>query len=63
MLFPVRCMTCNKVIGSLHKKYEEELKKGKSNKEILDELKINKICCRRMFLSNVDLFDSLINYA
>lgn len=62
MIFPIRCMTCNKVIGSLFEKYEDNIKQGMTSKESLDSLNINRICCRRMFLSNVDLFESLIKY-
>jgi len=55
MIIPVRCFTCNKVIGSKWKPYCELLKSGKSECEALEELKIVRYCCRRMLLSHVDL--------
>lgn len=30
--------------------------------KILDKLGFNRYCCRRMFLSHVDLIDKLLNY-
>lgn len=37
----------------------EELKNKTKEGKILDELKLNKYCCRRMMLSHVDLCDKI----
>ncbi|WP_081622993.1 DNA-directed RNA polymerase subunit N [Archaeoglobus sulfaticallidus] len=50
-MFPVRCFTCGKVIGHLWESYQEKLREGKTPKEALDELSIDRYCCRRMFLT------------
>ena len=59
MIIPVRCFTCGKVIGNLWNKYAT-LKDEKSIEEALDDLKLNKMCCRRMMISHVNLIDDLI---
>jgi DNA-directed RNA polymerase subunit N len=63
MSFPVRCFTCNKVIGGYEQKYETELANGSNPKQILDNLGILRYCCRRMFLGHVNLIDQLILYS
>lgn len=62
MLMPVRCFSCGFPVGEYYEKYNELLKKGKSSKDALDELKIEKYCCRRMLLSNVDYIHELLKY-
>jgi DNA-directed RNA polymerase I, II, and III subunit RPABC5 len=61
MIIPVRCFTCGKVIGNLWNKYNF-LKKEKSVEEALDDLKLHKMCCRRMMITHVNLIDDLISY-
>ncbi len=56
-MFPVRCFTCGAVIAHLWEEYKKKLAEGKSPKEALDELGIERYCCRRMFLT----YKSIIN--
>jgi len=60
MAFPVRCFTCNKVIGALEKKYFGMLDEGFEPKDALDVLNVKRICCRRMFLGYVNIIDHLL---
>jgi DNA-directed RNA polymerase subunit N len=53
-MIPVRCFTCGKVIARYHPRYIQEIEKGRDPKDVLDELKIMRYCCRRMLLSNVE---------
>ena len=70
MLIPVRCF-CNKVIGHLWKKYDNEvqLKISQGGDEsivrgkVMDDLGLSKYCCRRMFLGHVDVIDTLLKYS
>lgn len=55
MIIPIRCMTCGKPVGHLWEKYNEEIKKGKKPKKVLDELGIERYCCRSLFLTHKDL--------
>jgi len=66
VIIPVRCFTCGKVIGDIYeqyklrkKAYDKAVKAGEKPKEtpkdILDDLGVNRYCCRRMILTHVDL--------
>ncbi|MFQ5838218.1 MAG: DNA-directed RNA polymerase subunit N [Thermoplasmata archaeon] len=62
MIIPVRCFTCGRVIGSDWKRYIELMGAGKEPKEALDELGLERYCCRRMLLSHVDLIEDVIPF-
>lgn len=73
MLIPVRCFTCNKVIGHKWNDYcqyvEEEMSSGKTEMESRDialqkvGLPPEKYCCRRMMLGHVNVIDDLLLYS
>ena len=64
MLIPVRCFTCNRVIGHLWNHYKELITE-KSPGEALDELGLTseKYCCRRMLLGHIDIIDRILQYS
>ena len=49
-MFPIRCTTCNKVLGDLVDSYEKKISEGKSPLECFIELKLRRYCCRSDFL-------------
>ena len=67
MIIPIRCFTCGKVVADKWKPFlkmveEAENKKTKDEhykKKILDKLKLQRYCCRRMILANVDMCDKI----
>lgn len=61
-MFPVRCFTCAAVIGNMWTKYADLLRKGITPKDALDELGFDLICCRRMFISHIDVANKNIIY-
>ncbi len=61
MEFPVRCFTCGAVLGHLYEDYVK-ISKEKSPEVALDELGVGRYCCRRMFLSHVDLVNIVTKY-
>jgi len=61
MEFPVRCFTCGSVIGHKFEEYKTEIKE-KNPDVVLDELGFDRYCCRRMFLSHVDLLQHVLRY-
>lgn len=61
MEFPVRCFTCGSVIGDLYEEYKEGLK-NKDPDVVLDELGVGRYCCRRMFISHVDIVESVLRH-
>ena len=43
-------------------KYQKELAKGKSPKQVMDELGLRRYCCRGLFLSHVELIDTVARF-
>jgi len=63
MMVPVRCFTCGKVVGEHWPAYDERVNEGDENAgEVLDDLGIERHCCRRMFVSHKDLVDIVAPY-
>ena len=73
VIIPVRCFTCGKIIGDAYKEYEQryaEYKKlinsgekpKETPKQILDDLGIDRYCCRRMILTHVELIGESAPY-
>ncbi|MEM2176892.1 MAG: DNA-directed RNA polymerase subunit N [Archaeoglobaceae archaeon] len=60
--FPIRCFSCGAVIAHLYPKYLELLKSGKTPKQALDELKIQRYCCRRMFLTHKSVIGEIARF-
>ena len=57
MIIPIRCFSCGKPIAHLWEKYKERVEKGEPSKEVLDELGMERYCCRAMFLGQTDLVE------
>ena len=62
MLVPVRCFSCNKVIGSSYEEFIERKEKGEDPAEVMNDLGIKRYCCRKIFVSHLDLIDELLPY-
>ncbi|MFW6285801.1 MAG: DNA-directed RNA polymerase subunit N [Nanoarchaeota archaeon] len=62
MIIPVRCFSCGKVIGSKWEKYQKLLQEGKKPKEALDELQLERFCCRGAIISHVESIDIIGSY-
>jgi DNA-directed RNA polymerase subunit N len=73
VIIPVRCFTCGKVISSLYDEYKKRYeayetavaageKPKETPKEILDALGVDRYCCRRMIISQVDLLKEAAPY-
>ena len=63
MIIPIRCFSCGKVIGSIYEEMKRRMDAGENPKEVLDDLKVNRYCCRRMLLSHIDLIDEVMPYS
>lgn len=62
MQLPVRCLSCGKVISQHWEEYEERTDDGEDSGEVLDDLGIEKYCCRTMFVSHVDTIDEVAEH-
>ena len=60
MIIPIRCFSCGKPIAHLYKKFKEEVDAGKTAKQALDELGVERYCCRAAFLGQTDTLE-LVN--
>ena len=54
MIIPVRCFSCGKPIGQLWEEYKKRIAEGESSKKVLDELGLDRVCCRSVFLGQSD---------
>ncbi|MDD2444618.1 MAG: DNA-directed RNA polymerase subunit N [Candidatus Nanoarchaeia archaeon] len=60
MIIPIRCFSCGKPIAHLYEKYKEMILEGKTPKQALDELGIERYCCRAQFLGHSEMLE-LVN--
>ncbi|HLC45352.1 MAG TPA: DNA-directed RNA polymerase subunit N [archaeon] len=62
MLVPVRCFSCGKPVGHLYEKYKERTGKGEEVNKVLDDFGLERYCCRRMLLTQVDIAEEIMQY-
>jgi DNA-directed RNA polymerase I, II, and III subunit RPABC5 len=63
MIIPIRCYTCNKVIGNKWETYVKYIEEnGYSNNDAFIKLGLIRYCCRRMFLSHIEILEKILNY-
>ena len=62
MIIPIRCYTCGKPVAAFWEEYQKKVEAGESPDKVLDELGLDRYCCRRMILSNRELIDELIKF-
>jgi len=61
MLIPIRCFSCGKPIGHLWEEFKDRVEnKGEDSKKVLEDLGLERYCCRSMFLGQVDTLE-LVN--
>ena len=59
MIIPVRCFTCGKVVGHLWEEFKKRTEAGEEPKKVLDDLGLERYCCRALFLGHVDLLKKI----
>jgi DNA-directed RNA polymerase subunit N (RpoN/RPB10) len=72
MIVPIRCFTCGRIMADISDYYEKEkLKLDNTNDvdklyknfekihtgELLNKLGLNRYCCRRNLIANIDMMD------
>ena len=62
MLIPVRCFTCGNLIADKFDDYQTKLKAGEDPEKVLNDLQINRYCCRRMILTTVETIQQVIPF-
>ncbi len=62
-MFPVRCYTCNLLIGHFYNEWTRRVSDHEPRRDILDSFELNRMCCRRMFLTHVHVTNDLKQYS
>ncbi len=62
MIIPIRCFSCGKPIAHLWEKYKKQISQGVSEKKALDELGLDRQCCRAMFLGQEDFVEIISRF-
>ena len=62
MIIPIRCWSCGKPVAQLWEEFDARSMKGENKKDILDELGLERYCCRAMFMGHVDLIDTVAQF-
>ena len=62
MLVPVRCFSCGKLIADKYLDYQNRIKTGENPKKVLDDLGMERYCCRRMLLTTVETIQQVIPF-
>lgn len=63
MIIPVRCFTCGGVVASKWEAYQERVADGEDPGEVMDDLGVERYCCRRMILSHRETIDEVQEYS
>jgi DNA-directed RNA polymerase subunit N (RpoN/RPB10) len=62
MIIPIRCFSCGKPVAHLYEEYEERVAEGEDRKDVMDDLGLERYCCRGLFLGHVDLLDTAAKF-
>lgn len=62
MIIPIRCFSCGKPIAHLWEDYKKRIAAGEDSKKVLDELGVERYCCRSVFLGHVDLIETVSKF-
>jgi DNA-directed RNA polymerase subunit N len=62
MIIPIRCFSCGKPIAHLWNDYKDRTEKGEDAKKVMDELGLERYCCRAILLGHVDLIDTAAKF-
>lgn len=57
----MRCFSCGKPISHLYEEFQERAKKD-GVKQALDDLNLERFCCRSQMLGHVDLIDTIAEF-
>lgn len=60
MIIPTRCFTCGTVLADRWKEFKERARDGHEDpEEVLDDIGLERYCCRSVFLTHVDLIEDV----
>lgn len=60
MIVPIRCMGCGKPLAHLWEDFKKRVEKnGEDSGKVMDELGLDRYCCRALFLGQEDTLESV----
>ena len=59
MLIPVRCWSCGKVVAHVYDQFKNAVDTGEDPSKVLDDLGLERYCCRRMYVGHIELIDEI----
>ena len=62
MMIPIRCFSCGKPLADKWDDYKNAIANGTTEAAALTQLGIERLCCRRMFLSQDELTEEIKKY-
>ena len=62
MMEPVRCFTCGKLLGDKYEEFNKRAAGGENPKDVLDDLGVERYCCRRMLLTSTDFTEEIMKF-
>jgi len=62
MIIPIRCFSCGKPIAHLWEEFKKRTEEGEPAGKVLDELGIERMCCRSVFLGQTDLVELISEF-
>ncbi|MHA1300426.1 MAG: DNA-directed RNA polymerase subunit N [Candidatus Helarchaeota archaeon] len=62
MIIPIRCFTCGKLIADKWEEFNQRIEQGEEKNKILDDLGLERYCCRRMLISHVPLIKTISQF-
>ncbi|HIG03637.1 MAG TPA: DNA-directed RNA polymerase subunit N [Candidatus Poseidoniales archaeon] len=63
MIIPVRCFSCGTVVADRWQSFTKLLDEGVDKGEAMDQLGLERYCCRRMFTSHIDLIHEIAPFS
>ena len=62
MIIPIRCLSCGKPVAHLYQQFKERTANGEPAQEVLDDLGLERYCCRAVFMGQVDLIEEVSKF-
>jgi DNA-directed RNA polymerase subunit N len=62
MIIPIRCLSCGKPVAHLWEDFKKRTSAGEDSKKVLDELGLERYCCRALFLGHTDLLKTISKF-
>lgn len=62
MIIPVRCFTCGKPVAQKWEDYNKRVSEGEVKGKVLDDLGLERNCCRAVFLGQADNLELISNF-